>query len=145
MTDAEFQAQRERIEPVAQRWIAALGLGFWSITLVWAREDYHESEPGTPRSSIARCKADWRYAHATITFNVPKFVDEDDDDLEGIVVHELMHVFLSEARWVDGEDSDSLDHEERVATMLAKAFRWAIQPENGLVKLEAPVPLPEAA
>lgn len=41
-----------------------------------------------------------------------------DEEIEYVVVHELMHVFLNEMR------EQGQQHEERVATLLAKAFLW---------------------
>jgi hypothetical protein len=52
---------------------------------------------------------------------MPRVLELSDEDLERCVVHELVHVFLNEAR-ENGEDW--LDHEERVASTLAQAFIW---------------------
>lgn len=123
MNDQEYEVQRGRLLALADRWVSAIGLGWWDIELAYARDDY-EPTPNTKDTSIAQCKADWRYGHATITWNMPELPALSDEKLERCFVHELMHCFLSEARWRDGEDNDSLDHEERVATTLQKAFVW---------------------
>ena len=46
-------------------------------------------------------------------------------EIEKVVVHELMHVFLNETR------EEGIDHEERVATQLQKAFFWI---RNGIME-----------
>jgi len=66
----------------------------------------------------ACCESLWQYQQAKINVNSDKLETVDDSDMEKIVIHEFMHIFLSEMRnnHKDGE------HEERVATMLARAF-----------------------
>jgi hypothetical protein len=120
MTDAEYEA-------LAEKWIDAIGLGWWEIDLVYARDDYEAEPRGDASRSLATCSADWRYGHACITWNMPEVKDTPDAKLETAFVHELMHIFLSEARWIDKDtpkEHDSLDHEERVASTLAKGFLW---------------------
>lgn len=126
MTDAEYATQRDRTHALVTRWANALGLGWWEITNEWARDDYREKARSTNDGavSLATCRPDWRYAHAAITWNMPEIAELSDAKPEAVVVHELQHVFLHEARWRDGDDTDSVDHEERVATTLAKAFLW---------------------
>jgi len=41
-----------------------------------------------------------------------------EDEIEATVVHELMHIFLNEMQ----SDSVDVNHEERVASTLQKAF-----------------------
>ncbi|MDZ4249527.1 MAG: hypothetical protein U0990_05495 [Candidatus Nanopelagicales bacterium] len=121
MDDAEFEAQKARIETAFHRWQNPLGLGYWLVHLIWEREgrDFESHTDGQTRSTCAaRCFADWRYNEATITFNVPLYSDMDDDTVERTVVHELMHIFLNEVR------EEGLPHEERVASHLTSAFRW---------------------
>lgn len=123
MNDAEFEAQKGRLRELAQRWAKPLGLGWWEITHEYARDGYEPpKEPADGAKSVAHCKPDWRYAHALIVWNMAAVADTEDEELEYIFVHELMHIFLHEMRWYDHEHG--LDHEERVATTLAKAFLW---------------------
>lgn len=49
---------------------------------------------------------------------MPRVREIGDKELERCFVHELMHIFLSET------GDDWLDHEERVASTLTKAFLW---------------------
>ena len=131
MNDEDFEAQRQRILVFIERWPKTLGLGWWRMSYVYDRDgsafEKAEIAGGIRSPTAARTVADWRYLEATITFNMPELVSEDDERLEYIFVHELMHVFLRENR--EGIDADHirhdwLDHEERVATTLAHAFIW---------------------
>lgn len=124
MTDAEYKASRRRLLALSAKWLKPLGLNWWDIDLAYARDDYEP--PGTTArdDSLAHCKVDWRYGHATITWNMPLVATQSDDQLERAFVHELMHIFLHEMRWARDQTEDSLDHEERVATILTKAFLW---------------------
>lgn len=122
MTDHEFKRQQDRLRALSEKWVGPIGLGWWNINMAYAREEY--KPPGTiaREDSLAYCKTDWRYGHATITWNMSEVMEQSTTDLEVAFLHELMHIFLNEMRWTAGNDSDSLDHEERVASTLTKAF-----------------------
>ena len=124
MNDTEYEIQRQRLLALSEKWIKPLGLGWWDIELVYARDDY--VPPGTTArdDSLANCAASWRYGQAVITWNMPKVSAETDKTLERAFIHELCHIFLNEMRWANANDADSLDHEERVASTLTKAFLW---------------------
>lgn len=124
MTDAEYQAQKARVQAMLDKWVNTTGLGWWRMTYVWVRDPAVAGENGaSSKDTGAVCSVSWQYLCATITFYLPTLADEDDDHLEWIIVHELMHVFLREMRWTN-DDGDNIDHEERVATMLAHGFLW---------------------
>ena len=100
-----------------ERWVHPIGLHLWDITFLWSRE--------TPDDAVMRCEAHWEYLCATITVYLPRVQEYTNDArLEVIFVHELMHIFLKEARWADEARELSMEHEEHVATLLAKAFVW---------------------
>lgn len=122
MDDAEFKRQKSRLLALSDKWVRPLGLAWWDIAYEYARDDY-EAPPNasSPDASLAKCAANWRYGHACITWNMPRVREIQDVELERCFVHELMHIFLSETR-ENGEDW--LDHEERVASTLTKAFLW---------------------
>ncbi len=124
MTDAEFEEQRLRLRALTEKWVGPLGLGWWAMEWVYAREEYEPPGTTARNDSLAHCHCDWRYGHATITWNMPKVREIKDDELERAFVHELCHIFLNEMRWTAANSSDSLDHEERVASTLTKAFLW---------------------
>ena len=61
------------------------------------------------------------YEHAMIHFYVPGTLRLDDAGLEEVVIHELNHVLLSEAKIKDH------DREEHVVTLLSRAFQRVCQ------------------
>ena len=130
MNDQEFEATRDRLLAVLERWRSPLGLNWWRLTYEYDRtgQDLRlpESGPSTIKTFVAaETSPDWKYLHATIVFNMPKLQEADDEYLEYTVVHELMHVLLHETR--EGRSEDGWLHEERVATTLAHAFLWTRQ------------------
>jgi hypothetical protein len=123
VNDEEFERQKARIQALADRWIRPVGLGWWSIDIDYERGPLEVNDKLEPKT-IGATSVDWRYAHACITFNLSNVRDQSDADLERCFVHELMHVFLNEMRWARADDADHIDHEERVASTLTKAFLW---------------------
>jgi len=120
MTDSEYEATKQKIIALADKWQEALGLKWWRIKYVY----YREGIPGTEDSKYAvlgQASVKWEYQHGTIEFNVMGLAAESDEQVERVVVHELMHVFLNEARETG---KDWLKHEERVASSLTDAFIW---------------------
>lgn len=140
MDDQEYARQKQRLLDLADKWIKPLGLGWWDISFEYARDDYVAPEnASSPDASLAKCAANWRYGHACITWNMPRVREIEDAELERCFVHELMHIFLSETR-ENGEDW--LDHEERVASTLTKAFLWL---RDSLAEGQPQTESPEAA
>ena len=102
-------------------WLKKFNLTEWTIfTDFLDKKEYGEriKEEKYAQHSPACCASFWQYQQARISINSDCLESIDDADIEKIVVHEFMHIFLSEMRnnHKDGE------HEERVATMLARAF-----------------------
>jgi len=100
------------IQKYIKWWVHWLGLGYQSIKVSYV--DYWEDG----RECVALCDTDWRYMDSTLTFNLTKLRNVSESEIEMTVVHELAHIFLNEMR------EEGIDHEERVATMLQKAFMW---------------------
>lgn len=119
MTDAEYERICGRLRFYTERWAHTIGLGWWNINREFVRSVGDLAHPEDAEAS-AVCRADWRYLHATIGFNIWTMTGLDDKQIERIVIHELMHVFLDEAARGKG----SHDHIERVAETLALGFRW---------------------
>ena len=120
MTDADYEATRQRITALAVKWLGMLGLKWWNIDTVYDRAST-DFEDGC----VARVSCRWEYAHASMLWNMPLAFQQTDDELERIFVHECMHIFLHETRaGTNCECPWDIRHEERVATMLQKAFLW---------------------
>ncbi len=75
--------KKETVIDLFQVWIAKLGLQQWGIELIFHREAC-QVQTNTP------------YKQALIHFNI---VDLDESELEEYVIHELLHIFLSDYRW----------------------------------------------
>ncbi len=121
MTDAEFKAQKARLQALRKRWHNCLGLRWWTVTHDYRREALVVNGVMSAETA-ASCKADWRYLQATVSWNLALVVDQSDEGLESIFVHEMMHILLDEMRYFN--EDNGMKHEERVATTLAQAFLW---------------------
>ncbi len=126
MNDAEYEAQKDRIEALREKWVKPLGLGWWRIVIDYVRQGWPRTEEQEATSSypIMECAVRWEYLQAMIKVNVPELVDMDDDRLEECFVHELCHIFVNELREVSPDHDGWIKHEERVVTHLAHAFLW---------------------
>lgn len=119
MTDAAYERLKERIQHYSEKWAHTIGLGWWRITREFVRSADMLAD-SSDAEALAVCRADWRYLHATIGFNMWAMHDLPEERIEHVVVHELMHVFLDEAARGKG----SHDHMERVAETLALGFLY---------------------
>lgn len=118
MTDKEYKTQKKRVQKYIDKWFNAMGLKWFRVDLVWDRERDQDS-PNT----AARTTTSWQYRHATVTWYMPTIVDNDDDFLEGIVVHEFVHILISPMAVVDKEADLPLQH-EYATECLARAMQW---------------------
>ena len=116
MTDEEFEKQRSRIRELATWWQPKLALNEWHVDYHFHRVSSDMPEGGM--NAIALCKTHWEYKLASIHWDVSAAEDSDDEQLERILVHELMHVHLAETQEPDKDGK----HNERVATELALSF-----------------------
>ena len=138
MKDSEFEATKERIRIIRDFWAEKLGLLWWTVHYNYRDDSAYFQEPNGVQAA-ARCRPEWRYLEASIDLNMPQLFGMDDDELEKIIVHEMMHILLHEMRNFDEEAG--LKHEERVATTFTKAFLWVrdfltpAPPPEGLTEL----------
>lgn len=128
MTDAEHAQLKSRIQAIADEWVECLGLRWWHISFYYHGDsgDYRDSSADIPPESKAYTSASWAYLDAAIHFNMSGLATYNETQLEEVVVHELMHAMVHEMRAVSACNCDTLDirHEERVCTMLGRAFVW---------------------
>ncbi len=130
MNDAEYEAQKARIQALEKRWIETLGLAAWKLNTEFVRGDFTSDGSPAP-DTLATAKTHSEYMLATISWNMPLVPDHNDRELERVFLHEYMHVILNEMRpWRAGSEVDKALsqeetwHEERVCTMLGNAFLW---------------------
>lgn len=101
-------------------WCRWLGLNYGEVNILYYDyiEDNIDGEKIINTNCAGRCHTDWRYQKTTIEISIKRISSMSEREIEECVVHELMHVFLNEMR------EEEIDHEERVATNLQKAFMW---------------------
>lgn len=105
-----------KLDKLVARWVGDLWLGQWQIDTVWCWNGIDAPDENTTVN--AECSADWRYLRATVRFNIPACSELNDEKLEGIVVHELLHCVVNEMR------EKEIKHEERVVSSLQRAMCW---------------------
>lgn len=102
-------------------WTQWLGLRYEKIDLIFVdniQTKYIDGSVGINPKTAGSCDTDWRYQESTISINKQWLTKLSKEGIEKLIVHELMHVLLNEMR------EEGIDHEERVATNLQKAFFW---------------------
>ncbi len=127
MNDEAYEQLKARLQELIAKWHATLGLKDWQVDYVYCRDGLPRDDgpqSDTARTVLARARVSWQYLDAGISFDMPRLAEVAPEKLEWIFVHECMHVVVNEMRWQDA-DNDNLDHEERVATLLARSFIWA--------------------
>jgi hypothetical protein len=92
-----------------------MGLGYWHVTVTMSKKNKPRENGGF---LAGFCDCEWKYETAHITIYTKAIRHLSKEAIEEVVIHELVHVFLNEMR------EDGIDHEERVATQLQKAFSW---------------------
>ncbi len=122
MTDAEYAEQKARVEALVERWLGTLGLRWWRTEIVYCRKWITDDQGEPDLDSHARTRVHWQYLDAEMQWNMPRLHELSDEQLELIFVHECMHILVNEMR--DDKADELPKHEERVATLLAKAFLW---------------------
>lgn len=128
MTDEQYKSIRGRIQKAYRKWRDMLYLYGWKLYLHYHRTS-SDFDDATPAEVTARacgcCSVSWEYTDAAIHFNLERVheLDYDDEDIEELVVHELMHCLLNEMReWQDVDSENRIAHEERVATHFQRAL-----------------------
>lgn len=93
-------------------WCKWLGLNYGLVTTKFVYS--WESD----MDAAAICDTKWQYEESAVTFNLKQLRKLNDKEIEEVVVHELMHIFLNEMR------EKGIKHEEHTATRLQHAFIW---------------------
>lgn len=91
------------ITKLAPTWQTRLGLDHWDIQHTHI-DTYFGDDNGQDHKVTATTHAQWQYMDANIKWYLPSAVRHDDETLEKILVHELVHVLLApEQTLVDTE------------------------------------------
>lgn len=126
--DKDFKTQRRRVQALLDKWLQPLGLLWWKIDVTWDKATICDDKGPDREHCLAHVHVQWEYLQAAITFHLFKILDENDENLERIVVHELCHILVKEMRAPIAPSDEVNDewrkHEERVVSALASAFLW---------------------
>lgn len=79
-----------RIDRIFTHWTDVLGMN-WMHLVLYRSDTSHE----TDSDCAADTSAKWQYRSAKITVYLPTVANHTDEDLEGIIVHELVHVLIN--------------------------------------------------
>lgn len=116
------------VEASLVKWKTLMGLGHWTITTIYHRDDGSMSKRRRKQrhdgwGALMWVQINWEYLDATVNVALHRLVDRSDDDLDMDVRHELAHIVVNEMREMAGLPfARAVKHEERVVTMLAYAF-----------------------
>jgi len=119
MKKRKLKKEKKRVRRVFDKWMEPLGLLWWTILVDYneGREDF-QNEDNT--EIVCNVQMRWEYLEALITVNVGCTAQLSDAELERSLVHELVHILIAEMQGEPGE----VKHQERVVTLLTKAFFW---------------------
>lgn len=131
MTDDEFEAQKERVLAALIPWLKRLGLGWYRIEHKWER-DQGSRIPGSAFATGAVVETQWEYRQAQINWYLPTLALMDDEALDNLIVHELVHILCDPMQTFVPAEHKKL--EEYATECLARAIIGAWQ--DGQEKLE---------
>lgn len=118
MTDKEFAIQKARVKELIDKWADVFELDQWNMTFMWTRVLNEDNS-----DCIAKTHGRWQYRHATIEFFLPIVAENDnDDELERTVIHELMHIILLPMAQCLVEDAEH-QHEYTTVSLQRVAVR----------------------
>lgn len=118
MTAAEFRALKRRLDPLLRTWRGRLGLDRWDFTVNVIDGPLTVNGMVEHRAQAAT-ETSWAYMNGTIDINGVKCAPLSDYELEGVVIHELIHCFFQPVR----EHGATPEMEERLVTELSIAFQ----------------------
>ena len=113
MRDEDAAFQQSRIDMLLDKWVPLCGLENWDMRHFYHRDAPVHGEDGS--LTQAAVTPHWAYMEARFEWNLAMAESNDDASLEEVVVHELCHCLVDET-------AGGGDNEERVVTMLARAF-----------------------
>lgn len=128
MDDAAFEAQRERVMALVQRWKPVVA-NEWMLDLRWSRGPFDHNGSVVP-GTVAAVEHKWSYMEGSITFDLSECEGMGDDSLERAVVHELSHFLIAEAIEATSQ-SVLLSRKEHLTTQVQRAIMAAAGLEDG--------------
>lgn len=80
----------ERVSRSFDLWVERLGLHWCDIVLYRC-----DSRRADDENCAADTDAKWQYRHATVRAYLPAMANHTDDDIDGVMVHELAHILVN--------------------------------------------------
>lgn len=125
MNDKESAKQKARIKKYMDKWHETLGLKWFEVNITYERSY------STDESAAITIMDRWQYRSFDITYYLPNLADLDDEHLEGVIVHELVHCltapFAMNMKGTEDNDGYRRDLIEQTTTIVANAIEWAYQ------------------
>jgi predicted SprT family Zn-dependent metalloprotease len=105
---------KKRVLQVVGEWVPIMGLEWYTIN-----HQFNEATDSSDEQTQATTNTTWYYREATMTWHLPKLALLEDDELENVVVHELVHILLDPIH----PEGDGINHHLEYATeCLARAL-----------------------
>lgn len=124
MDDKTYQEQQLRLQNLFFRLRDAVGLQKTRFTLLFYRENDGHHDDGS--STVAEIHPSRPYLNAVVEVYVPQFLDKDDDEAAEILLHELVHYWISPiSRYGESKEYDML--EELICTEISLGIASAMK------------------
>jgi hypothetical protein len=130
LSDAEWDAEKQRWLDLHSRWSVRLGLTHWNVTFHWWNEPLDNREPSS-RIGPTKSSCDTKDGIPAHVFVQPQYMVADievdlrltsnmsDRKLRRLYLHEMMHIVLGEMRVARSNKAAHELAEEHVATWVA--------------------------
>ena len=115
MTDDEFDVMSEKVEGLITLWKPFFGIENWSLTI----EFFRGPIPGN-EDAVGCCHSLWEYMDATLQFNLAELAENGDEQLEGVVIHEMLHIIVDELKTKKGSPERVVTHLSRILQRVSK-------------------------
>lgn len=115
MKDRTVKQLHAVLNKYVKKWKTQLFLGVWEVSFN-IRDYLKGGDDGT--CTAATCDAQWKYFEAFLNFSFEEMRGLEEEEIEKIVIHEMMHIVVNELR------EEGIDHEERVVSHLTMIADW---------------------
>lgn len=115
MTDDEFDVMSEKVESLITLWKPFFGIENWSLVI-----NLHRGPIPGDEDAAGSCRSTWEYMHATLAFNLEELADYEDEEVEGVVIHELLHIIVDELKTKRGSPERVVTHLSRILQRVSK-------------------------
>ena len=147
MTDKAFRQHKKRVAAILEDLLVTLGMaGHWNVGVEYVNGRHPESETNesdTPWAVMCVCTTKWDYLECAIRVFVEDIANGTDGEIQSSLLHELVHVLVSEMQeWRNADAKypqsveEAVKHEERVVVGLTQAMtRLALMAQCGQFKV----------